>query len=87
MSKQLLRIQKKSADRLETAFRALCLYLTGVKSVRYDLKFIKSFLIPYLIYDEEIEPTVIKKANDFISFKFGGDQFLDIVKFLGGTKT
>ena len=31
MSTQFLRIQKKSADRLETAFRALCLYLTSVR--------------------------------------------------------
>ena len=27
---------------------------------------------------------VIKKANNFISFKFGDIQFLDIMKFLGG---
>ena len=32
----------------------------------------------------EIEPTVIKKANQYISFKFGKVYFLDIMKFLGG---
>ena len=30
---------------------------------------------------------VIKKANDFISFKFEDIQFLDIMKFLGGATT
>ena len=28
-----------------------------------------------------------QKANDFISFKFGDVQFLDIMKFLGGATT
>ena len=31
-----------------------------------------------------MEPTVIKKANQFVSFKFGDVQLLDIMKFLGG---
>ena len=59
----------------------------GFNSGRYDLNLIKSYLIPYLICDKEIEPTVIKKANDFISFKFGDVQFLDIMNFLGGATT
>ena len=52
-----------------------------------DLNLIKSYLIPYLIRDKEQETSVIKKANDFISFKFGDVQFLDIMKFLGGATT
>ena len=32
----------------------------------------------------EIGPTVIKKANHYLSFKFGNVQFLDIMEFLGG---
>ena len=48
---------------------------------------IKSHLIPYLIRDKEQETSVIKKANDFIPFKFGDVQFLDIMKFLGGATT
>ena len=59
----------------------------GFNSGRYDLNLIKSYLIPYLICDKEIELTVIKKANDFISFKFGDVQFLDTMKFLGGATT
>ena len=31
-----------------------------------------------------MEPTVIKKDNQFVSFKFGDVQFLDIRNFLGG---
>ena len=56
-------------------------------SGRYDLSLITSYLIPYPICDKEIEPTVIKKANDFISFKIEDVQFLDILKFLKEAKT
>ena len=31
-----------------------------------------------------MEPTVIKKANQFVSFKFGDVQLLDIMNFIGG---
>ena len=31
-----------------------------------------------------MEPIVIKKANEFVSFKFGDVQLLDIMNFLGG---
>ena len=31
-----------------------------------------------------MKPTVIKKANQFVSFKFGDVQLLGILKFLGG---
>ena len=31
-----------------------------------------------------MEPTVIEKANQFVSFKFGDVQLLDIMNFLGG---
>ena len=44
----------------------------------------KRYLISYLINAKEAEPMVIRKANDFISFKFEDIQFLDIMKFLGG---
>ena len=59
----------------------------GFNSGRYDINLIKSYLIPYLINEKEIEPSVIKKANDFVSFKFGDVQFLDIMKILGGATT
>ena len=56
----------------------------GFNSGRYDINLIKSYLISYLINEKEIEPSVIKKANDFVSFKFEDVQLLDIMKFLGG---
>ena len=56
----------------------------GFNSAKYDLNLIKSYLLPILINERDIEPTVIKKANQFISFKFGDIQLLDIMNFLGG---
>ena len=53
-------------------------------SGKYDLNLIKSYLLPYLIHERDIQPTVIKKANHFVSFKFGDVQFPDILNFLGG---
>ena len=89
MSTQFLRIQKNQLidlkQHLERYINTLPVF--GFNSGRYDLNLIKSYLIPYLIRDKEQETSVIKKANDFISFKFGDVQFLDIMKFLGGAST
>ena len=89
MSTQFLRIQKNQLIDLKQHLErdVIILPVFGFNSSRYDLNLIKPYLIPYLICDKEIEPTVIKKANDFISFKFGDAQFLDIMKFLGGATT
>ena len=59
----------------------------GFNSGRYDLCLIKSYLISYLIRDKEQETSVIKKANEFISFMFGDVHFIDIMTFLGGANT
>ena len=40
-----------------------------------------------MIRDKEQGTSVIKKANDFISFKFGNVQFFEVMKFLGQTST
>ena len=89
MSTQFLRIQKNQLidlkQHLERYVNTLPVF--EFNSSRYDLNLIKYFLIPYLIRDKEQETSVIKKANDFISFKFGDVQFLDIMKFLGGATT
>ena len=37
-----------------------------------------------LVNERDIEPTVIKKSNLFVSFKFGDPQLLDFMIFLGG---
>ena len=55
----------------------------GFNSAKYDLNLIKSYLLPILVNERNFEPTVIKKANQFILFKFGDIQLLDIMNFLG----
>ena len=86
MSTQFLRMQKNQLIDLKKYLERYVntLPVFGFNNGRYDLNLIKSYLIPCLINDKEAEPMVIKKANDFISFKFGDIQFLDIMKFLGG---
>ena len=56
----------------------------GFNSSQYHINLIKSYLKPYLVDVRDIEPMVIKKANQFVSFKFGSIQLLDIMNFLGG---
>ena len=56
----------------------------GFKSAKYDLNLIKYYLLSILVNQRDIDPTVIKKANQFISFKFGDIQQLDTMNFLGG---
>ena len=56
----------------------------GFNSAKYDLNLIKSYLLPILVNKRDIETTVIKKTNQFISFKFGDSQLLEIMNFLGG---
>ena len=56
-------------------------------SGKYDLSLVKAYLIPHLLNDRAIQPTVIKKANHFFSFKFGDIQFPDILNFLGGASS
>ena len=42
-------------------------------------------MLPILVIERDIEPTVMKKANQFVSFKFGDIQLLDLLNVLGGT--
>ena len=50
---------------------------------QHDL-LLESYLLPILVNDCYIEPTVIRKTNQFICFKIGDIQLLDIMNFLGG---
>ena len=56
----------------------------GFNSSKYYINLIKRYLLPLLVNERELEPTIIKKANQFVSFKFGDVQLLDILNFLGG---
>ena len=56
----------------------------GFNSAKYDLNLNKSYSLPILVNQRDIEPTVVKKAKQFISFKFVDIQLLEIMNFLGG---
>ena len=75
---QLIDLQES----LERYYNVLPVF--GFNSAKYDINLIKSYLLPILINERDLEPTVIKKANQFISFKFGDIQLLYIMNFPGG---
>ena len=84
-SNQFLQIQKKQLIDLQEHLERYCnlLPVFGFSSAKHDLNLIQSNLLPIFNNERNIEPTVIKKSNQFISFKFGDTQLLDIMKFLG----
>ena len=79
-------MQKNQLIDLQELFERYCnvLPVFGFNSANYDVNLIKSYLLPILVNEQDIKPTVIKKANQFVSFKFGDIQLLDIMNFLGG---
>ena len=85
-STQFLQIQKKQLIDLKEHLERYCnvLPVFGFNSAKYDLNLIKSYLLPFLVDERNIELSFSKKANQFISFKFGDIQLLEIIKFLGG---
>ena len=86
LSTQFLLMQKNELIYLHEHFECHrnVLSVFGFNSAKYDISLIKSYLLPILVNERDIEPTVIKKANHFVSFKFGDFQLLEIMKFLGG---
>ena len=85
-STKFLQIQKKQLTDLQEHLERYCniLPVFGFNSAKYDLNVVKYYLLIILVNERNIEPTVIKKANQFISFKFGDIELLDIMSFLGG---
>ena len=87
---EIFKIPAKAAPWSAASFQQLCWHSTSFRiqwpkfSGNNDLNLINAFLLPHLFNDIAIQPTVIKKANLFISFEFCDNQFLDILKFLGG---
>ena len=86
VSTQFLQMQKNQLIELKEHLERYCnvLPVFGFNSAKYDINLIKSYLLPNLINERNMEPTVIKKANQFVSFKFSDVQLLDIMNFLGG---
>ena len=83
---QFLQIQKNQLNDLQGSLQRYCnvLPVFGFNSAKYDLNLIKSCLLPILVNEGDSEPTVIKKVNQFISFKFGDIHLLDTMSLLGG---
>ena len=48
-----------------------------------DIKLIKSYWLLVFVNERKIEPIVIEKSNQFVSFKFGDVQLVDIFNCLG----
>ena len=85
-STQFFQMQKNQLIEPQEHLEPYCnvLPVFGFNSAKYDINLIKSYLLPVLINERNMEPTVIKKANQFVSFKFGDVQLLDVMNFLGG---
>ena len=85
LSTQLLQMQTNQLIDLQDHFERYCntLPVFGFSSAKYDINLIKSYLLPILVNERQTGPTVIKKAVQFVSFKFGDVQLLDIKNFLG----
>ena len=83
-STHFLQIQKSQLIDLEESLERYCnvLPVFGFNSAKYEI--MKSYLLPILINERDIEPTVIKTTNQFISFKLGDIQLLELMNFLGG---
>ena len=86
LSTQLLRMQENQLIYLQDHFERYCnlLQVFGFNNAKCDLNLIKSYLFSILVNELVIELTVMKKANRFVSIKFGDIQLLDITSFLGG---
>ena len=85
-STEFLPIQKNHLIDSEGSLERYCnvLPVFGLNSWKYDLKLIKSYLLLILVNGRELEPALIKKANQFVSSKFGNFQLLDIMNLFEG---
>ena len=81
--------QKNQLIDLQEYLERYCnvLAVFSFNSSENDPKIIRSFLLHILLNERDIRPTVIKKANQLISFKFGEIHLLDILNVIGGAKS
>ena len=86
LSTQILQMQRNHLIDLQEQFEGHCNVLPVFRfnNAKNDIILIKSYLSPILVKERNIEPTVIKIANQFVSFKFGDIQLLEILNLLGG---
>ena len=66
-STQFLQTRKNQLIDLQESLERYCnvLPVFGLNSAKYDLNSIKSYLLPILVNERDVEPTVIKKANQY----------------------
>ena len=87
LSTQFLKTQKgdQLIDLQDIALERYCnvLPVFGFSSAKYGNISIKSYVLYLLVNERGIEPIVFKKANQFVSFKFGDVQLLDLLFFHG----
>ena len=83
---QFLEMQKNQLVELQEHLVCYCnvLPVFGFNSAKYDINLTKSYLLPILINERNMEHTVIKKGKQIVSSNFGDVQLLDIMNFLGG---
>ena len=64
-STQFLQMQQNQLIQLHEHFERYCnlLHVSVIKSARYDIKLIKSHLLPVPLIKRDIEPFVIKKCQ------------------------
>ena len=86
-STQFSKLQKNQLIQLQKHLERYCnvLHVLDFNSAKYDFNLIKPYLLRILVNERNIEPSVIKEVNQFILFKFGYIQLLDILEVLGGT--
>ena len=79
-------MQKNQLINIEEHFERYCSMLPvfEVNSAKNYLNLFKYYSLPILGNGRDIEVTVIKTANQFVSFKLGGIQLLDTLIFVGG---
>ena len=85
-STQFLQMQKIQLIELQEHLERYCNVLPGFGFIsgKYGINLIKSYLLTFRNNERNMEVTVTKKANQFVSFIFGDVQLLDIRNFLGG---
>ena len=72
-------------ESLERYFNVLPVF--GFNSAKDDLNLVIFYLLPILVNERDIEPTVTKQSNQFILFEFDDFQVLDILNILGGASS
>ena len=84
-----MHLQKHQFFEFHYLFQRYChtLPVSFCNSAKYDLFLIKACLVSTFVFKQDIEQMVMQKVNQYISFKFGNENLLDFLNFLGGVTT